>query len=607
MSLKRKKNKSSYSFTENMGFMFRIAMEIDRSLLLFCLFLIPVNVLQPLLGTYLSRYVIMLISNRSTAVQFIAGIAAFIVGMFALHYLNNIFRAKIKWKSFNNRFAYMNICGEKVMETDYENIENPDGQMKMQKAFNSLTSLNGGTQMVFEHCVALFTNTVGLMTYSVLIIQLNPWIVAILLIMSLLSYGMNRTNQKWNHENKNNWVPIERKISYISNKAGDFKIAKDIRLYHMEDWFTNLFDRLLKERLMWNVKEERRNFVIDLVTAVFALIRDGAAYGILIYQIFCYSMTAADFVFYFALVTQYSNWLFSLISAYNELQITSLNFRDVREFLDIPDRLVYNSEENVSKADSMDIEIKNLRFCYAGSDNDTITKLNIHIRHGEKIAIVGPNGAGKTTFVKLLCGLYTPSSGSIHINGIPISKFGKEDYFNLFSVVFQDIYLLPVSIAKNIALCDEEQIDRKLLEEALKQSGLYDKVQGLPKKEHTLLMKSMYEEAVDLSGGEKQKLVLARALYKNGSIIILDEPTAALDPVAENELYLKYSELTEGRTSIFISHRLSSTRFCDRILYIENGEIMEEGTHEQLMEMQGKYYAMFEIQSRYYKKGESNA
>lgn len=164
---------------------------------------------------------------------------------------------------------------------------------------------------------------------------------------------------------------------------------------------------------------------------------------------------------------------------------------------------------------------------------------------------------------------------------------------------------MPVSIAKNIALTEEKNIDHEKLERVLRLSGLYDKVQGLPKKENTLLLKSVLEDAVDLSGGEKQKLALARALYQGGKIMVLDEPTAALDPIAENEMYQKYYELTKECTSVFISHRLSSTRFCDRILFMENGEIVEEGSHTELMKLGGKYAELYEIQSQYYKEGKT--
>ncbi|HBN83581.1 MAG TPA: hypothetical protein DDZ89_07015 [Clostridiales bacterium] len=251
---------------------------------------------------------------------------------------------------------------------------------------------------------------------------------------------------------------------------------------------------------------------------------------------------------------------------------------------------------------SPEIVFENVSFRYPESETDTLKNISFTIKAGEKLALVGRNGAGKTTLVKLLCGLYRPTSGDITISGHSIYEYNRDEYYTLLSVVFQDICLIPVSIAKNITLCEQSRINRQRLEKVLRDSGLYDKVMSLPGKENTLLMKSIHEGATDLSGGEKQKLALARAIYKEGNIMILDEPTAALDPIAENELYQKYSELTACATSVFISHRLSSTRFCDRILFLEEGEIVEEGNHEELMYLGGRYANMFDLQSHYYKE-----
>jgi ATP-binding cassette subfamily B protein len=222
---------------------------------------------------------------------------------------------------------------------------------------------------------------------------------------------------------------------------------------------------------------------------------------------------------------------------------------------------------------------------------------------GEKIAVVGKNGAGKTTLIKLLCGLYSPSSGKILINGTNTAAVSKSSCFDLFATIFQDYYFLPMTIQQNITAGTE--YDRKRLFDAFEKAGIADKINSLPDREHSLMCKEVYKNAVDFSGGEKQKLLLAKAIYKNAPILILDEPTAALDPIAENELYLKYNELTRGKLSFFISHRLSSTRFCDRILFVSNGEIIEEGSHAELMAKKGAYYRMYQVQSYYYKEREA--
>ncbi len=246
------------------------------------------------------------------------------------------------------------------------------------------------------------------------------------------------------------------------------------------------------------------------------------------------------------------------------------------------------------------IEFSNVFFTYPASDTETIRNMSFKVNKGEDIVIVGENGAGKTTAIKLLCGLYYPSEGDILINGRSSKEFSSDSYFDLFSAVFQDYCFVPMTIAENITA--EQSYDKERLFAAFDKAGITDKINSLSEKENTLMVKDVYKNAADFSGGEKQKLLLAKAVYKNAPVLILDEPTAALDPISENELYLKYNELTEDKISFFISHRLSSTRFCDRILFIKDGAVAESGTHEELMAKKGAYYRMYQTQSMYYRE-----
>ena len=253
-----------------------------------------------------------------------------------------------------------------------------------------------------------------------------------------------------------------------------------------------------------------------------------------------------------------------------------------------------------------EIRLENVSFRYPKAQKDTISHINLTIRPGEKLAIVGLNGAGKTTLVKLACGFLDPTEGRVLLNGEDIRQYNRRDYYTMFSAVFQDFSVLEASVEENIAQ-QVEQIDSKKVWSCLEKAGLVEKVNAMPEKEKSKIGREIYEDGTELSGGQTQRLMLARALYKDAPILVLDEPTAALDPIAENDIYMKYSSMSSGKTSLFISHRLASTRFCDRILFMEHGQIAEEGTHEQLLEKKGGYANLFEVQSKYYKEHSENS
>lgn len=269
-----------------------------------------------------------------------------------------------------------------------------------------------------------------------------------------------------------------------------------------------------------------------------------------------------------------------------------------REYVEEKETNENNDKIDLNSVES--IEFNNVSFKYPSSNHNTLNNVSFKINKGENIAIIGENSAGKTTIIKLLCGLYNITEGSVLVNNKDISLYSKDSYFDLFSVVFQDYFFMPMSIAENISA--SQKYDKEKLYSSFEKAGILEKIESLKDKENTLMIKDVYKEAVEFSGGEKQKLLLAKAIYKNAPVLILDEPTAALDPIAEGELYKKYNEITKDKISFFISHRLSSTVFCDRILFISNGRITESGTHEELMALKGAYYRMYQSQSYYYKE-----
>lgn len=409
---------------------------------------------------------------------------------------------------------------------------------------------------------------------------------------------MQKALVKYDQRDKVRYIPLDRRLWYLVKEMRDLGAAKDIRLYGMIDWLRQVFKDNLTARMRLHTKRSRYQYlflvIINLVNTAFT----GFIYYYLIMRYLTGTIDISGFILYFGLITGFNSWLMSVVDGIEELHRILLNIDDLRSFHGIPDRL----RENIVGKDAdpeNSIRFEHVSFGYQ-KDKYVMRDMNFYIEPGEKIAIVGLNGAGKTTLVKLLCGLYTPNEGHIYIGGREVREFDREELFGKIAVVFQDIYILPTTIERNITLSDKT--DSQKLENVLQLSGLKDKVNVLPRKEKTVLVKSVLEEAVELSGGEMQKLALARALYKGGELFVLDEPTAKLDPLAENEMYIKYNTLTKGKTSIFISHRLSSTRFCDRILFLQDGMITECGTHDELMALGGAYANMFETQSHYYRE-----
>ena len=601
--MEKKKNKPKYSTVQNFSYIIKNLWQWDKKLFFLSLVQIPTTVSIPLLSIYLPKIVIDSVLKHVTAIHLIFNVGTVILFIIMLNVILSFSVSISDFSRISYRFKYWEMLNEKALDTDYENIESPSGQNKFTKANMCVYSNDSATETAVKASIEFFSNILGFILYAGIISSIHPLIVVFLIVSSLVNYFVGRYVSSFEHKNKDNLAPIEKKLNYIVKNTGEFKSAKDMRLYNMFPWFKSVFVKLQKEKIYYTKKNISRRYFANLVDGALIFLRDGITYGYLIYLVLYKNLSVSNFVLFFGAVSGFSVWLSGIVKNINSLNSTSLNICDLREYLEMEDNMNRGKGVELPKAYEMpvNIELKNLYFKYEGAEDYTIKNLNLMIKKGEKLALVGVNGAGKTTLVKLICGLYAPTNGEIIINGKKSSLYNRDEYYTLFSVVFQDLHLLPVSIEKNITLLKENEIDEEKLNKVLKLSGFIDKVSSLPKGIKTRLVKSVYEDAIDLSGGEMQKLMLSRALYKNAPIIILDEPTAALDPIAENEIYVKYNELTYNHTSIFISHRLSSTRFCDRIIFLDKGQVVEEGTHESLMAKGGKYKKMYEMQSYYYK------
>lgn len=451
---------------------------------------------------------------------------------------------------------------------------------------------------------AIVATILNFLLFGGVVSMLHPLIVVFLAVGCAISYAMTAWERKANYRQMDERNAADKRRGYVNHMADTYRYGKDIRLYRMQGFLHTLSGKIINDCQHYVDLWERRSFLTAVVSFLIILVRDGLAYGFLISKAVSGEVDAAQFVLYFSAITALSGYMNDILANWARVAEGAMQISDFLEDQEIPDKLSRGKGIPAPKG-LFSIEFKDVCYRYPMGEKQVLNHVSFRIEAGEKIALVGLNGAGKTTLTMLMCGLLLPDSGEVLIDGHSILEYSRDELYDLFGLVPQNYSLLPMSIGRNIACTKtEEEIDRQKLWACLEMVGLAEKIRSLPLQERTPLNRRVYPEAVDLSGGEKQKLLMARLLYKNPPCMILDEPTAALDPIAESKMYERYNEITANATSVFISHRLASTRFCDRIFLLDGANFAEEGTHEELMAAGKKYRELFDIQSRYYKEGE---
>lgn len=626
MEKDKKVKRDIYTFTSNAAWHWKEQFRREPNMAVAVLALSVIAVALPLLNARLPKQVLRGLEEHLELKQLVLQVGILILILAAGSMVKSALDAYIKRMQgpFEDDFNLRML--KKRLYVDYDVLEskkfNDDAHAVFDSLYRNNSVLRDGS-MIWQR---FLTAVAGLVLYSAILLRQS--IVAVLLVWvpAMLILRLKERAATYDRKLRPEADKASRKMKYVEECACDLAGGEDIRMYGLAGWLLSILHKEQTTADRYVERWENGYFAVNICDAILCFIRDFGIYLYFIWKIINGDMAISDFVWYTAIAASCQEACSALIDSREKLGRLSFDYSRLRQFLSSWEESAFHGtnhekdeliQENSSvadetahaadKTDAVEIRLEHVGFTYPGSAKPTIKDVNVTLHPGEKIALVGLNGAGKSTLVKLLCGLYRPTQGTIYINGRPQADYTKEEYFSLLAVVFQDVKLLPMTIAQNVASDIGTHIDHERVRECLELTGLWKKVSTFPKREDTPLGESILDDGIALSGGENQKLWMARALYKNAPMLLLDEPTAALDPLAEQQIYQKYMEMVEGRTSVFISHRLASTHFCDRILLLEGGTIIEQGTHEELIRKKGRYAQLFEIQGKYYRENKTRA
>lgn len=596
MIMKKSKKPVQYTAFSNVFFVFGYLFKINKKLYLYRIPLTLLNVFSPLINAYLFSALI----NELTIGTKVKNVIGFIIIISSVNLIVSLIQKMLAcFDSCEKEKTLLYIksdLGRTVSKMQLSEIESP--------RIKDFISLAGDTTIfsrTMDAAMALVGSLIATLTYSSVLISIQPWLILAIAINLLVQLLFGRLKLKDNDKWRTVQEPIFRKLWYFEGLLCDPRYGKELRVNRLQPWIFQKANFVYEGECAPIVKTNFRNITIfDLITQFFKFAELMFIYSFLSIKVIFDGMLIGNFTFYLSNATNFSNALNAITSNVLELKECGTFIREFRFFDSFRQKLLPKScSEKFNSNNDYSIEFKNVSFKYPNTDCYVLKDISFKIQEGEKLSLVGVNGSGKTTLIKLLCRFYEPTEGSISIGGVDIRKYNLNDYNKLLGVVFQDFKLFSFSIKENVSMGEQEDSDN--IVSCLEKSGLLDKIKGLMLGVDTSVYKDFDENGIEFSGGEGQKLAIARALYKDSPIMILDEPTASLDPIAEYEILKKILSVSQGKTSIIISHRLSATRHTDKIAVIDKGVLVEFGTHNDLMNIEnGVYKEMFLIQKSNY-------
>ena len=608
MAKKEKTPKPKYSMGQNTWFMIKLAWTSgEKKVLVLSLLSAILTVTLNLIKLYISPTILSAVERHAPVSELLSTIGGFVLGLMLVSAASAYVNANTIFGRISVRCEIINLLNRKAATTSYPNVDDDGFRKLLTKSGECVNSNQNAAEAVWTTLTALTANLLGFMIYVTLLTSVQPLLILVILATTGISYFIGNYLNGYGYHHREEEAEYQRHMEYISGCARDLSAAKDIRIFGLRSWLEDLHRKAMGAFTGFHSKAQSVYIWAKIADLILAFLRNGIAYAYLIGLVIGNRLGVAEFLLFFTAVGGFTEWVSGILGGFNTLYKQSLDLSTVRECLEYDEPFQLEGGEHLeAEADRRyEIRLEHVSYRYPGAEKDTLADINLTLHPGEKLAVVGLNGAGKTTLIKLICGFLDPTQGRVLLDGTDIRKFNRADYYTMFSAVFQNFSLLAGTIAANVAQ-DDTDMDMERVKECIDKAGLRTKIESLPDRYETYLNRSVYEGAILLSGGETQRLMLARALYKNAPFLVLDEPTAALDPIAESEMYQKYSEITDGKSSVYISHRLASTRFCDRIILIEHGKISEEGTHGELLALGGKYADLYAIQSKYYREGEGD-